>query len=155
MGGNVGIAIKSKGGVYHLVGRLDEFSSWDPLVNAPEPIVIDFSKVEWINSIGIRNFSYLIKSWGNKKYIYRNCSVVFVDALNSVRSLLGSGGSIESIYVPVFCGRCDYEEERLVTAQEVRDNSLFSNPLGRCAKCQELMEIDRGYFVCILGDNPK
>ena len=153
MGSNKGIVITLKDGVYHLVGRLDEFSSLDTLANAPEPVIMDLAKVEWINSIGIRNFSYLVKGWGKKKYIYRNCSVVFVDALNSVRSLMGSGGTIESLYTPVFCGRCDYEEERLVNLQEIRDNSIFTAPQGRCAKCGELLEIDKAYFVCILHEN--
>ena len=152
MASDKGIVITLKNGVYHLVGRLDEFSSLDMLVNATEPIVMDLAKVDWINSVGIRNFSFLVKGWGKKKYIYRNCPVVFVDALNSVRSLMGAGGSIESLYIPVFCGRCDYEEEHLVTAEEIKDKSIFRAPRGRCAKCGELLEIDQAYFTCLLGE---
>jgi anti-anti-sigma regulatory factor len=148
------LKISHANGVYYFEGAIDENAALTPLKDAPEPIIIDMGKVTVINSVGIRNMVLLVKGWGKKKIIYRNCPVAFIDAISMVTALLGEygNGTVESLFMPIFCGSCDYEEERFIESKSVLNGTIFTEPLGRCRKCGDLMEVDAEFLRFL---NPK
>ena len=53
-------------------------------------VVFDLAKVEYVSSVGIREWVLLINHWSKShKIFYENCSIYFVDQINMVPDCLG------------------------------------------------------------------
>lgn len=137
--------------VYRFSGDVDEnFRQQDvPRIKRPS-IVLELENVRNFNSVGIREWIYLIRdicALGSVKF--RRCSVTMIDQINMVPDSLGTG-TIESFFAPYFCST-DGETSQLIT---VKDHTQMINarqaPNFKCEKCSKPLEFDaleESYFL--------
>jgi anti-anti-sigma regulatory factor len=97
-------------------------------------IVFELSKVQMINSIGVREWiSATVKLKKRKiKLIYRNCSSTIIDSTNMFPDFVDRPG-IESFFIPTVCPECDHKMEELVTPASVKAEEF--KPTKQCPTC--------------------
>ncbi len=142
--------------VYRFTGDVDEnFRQQDvPRIKRPS-IVFELEGVHNFNSVGIREWIYLIRDicqLGTVKF--RRCSVTMIDQINMVPDSLGSG-SIESFFAPYFCEK-DGESSQLINVKDHAPQiSQRQAPPFKCEKCAQTLQFDAledTYFLFADGD---
>jgi hypothetical protein len=120
--------------------------------------VVDFSNVNWINSLGIRKFSRWVWEMEDKmpqlKISLVRLPPVVVRQLNLIRSQFGKNMEVNSVFVPFYCDNCDLDDKSvLVTREQLAGNDPIESkiPPKACPKCGKLMEMDvvENYFAII------
>ncbi len=66
-----------------VTGVLDEHVDYQALLLAPSPIRIRLGNVITVNSLGVRNFLRFIEACRDKDVELHECSLAFMDALNT------------------------------------------------------------------------
>lgn len=113
---------------FRLWGVLDEFYPYDELFqNLPDEVWLDMSKVERINSCGVREWVRRVIHTRSSIY-YVNCPPVVVDQMSMVPQFLGPYSHVESFSGIFYCDECSDEKEvvfqvgkDIVPGQEVYD----------------------------------
>lgn len=98
-----------------LSGRIEEGARF-PVVEDPsvKKIVFDLKGLEYINSLGIRDWVSWIEPLSEKYQLsMRNCPKRLVHQFNMVNGFLPKGTQVTSLFVPYFCEKCDFEESFL------------------------------------------
>ena len=92
------------------MGAMDEYSDYSTLTgDYSGDIVLDLSRVEHINSTGIKHWVQWISQINHNetKFVFLNCPKPIVDQMNMVDGFLPPGSTIQSFNVPYYCERCD------------------------------------------------
>ncbi len=104
-------------------------------IPANKNVIIDFSKVTGINSLGIRHWIQWVRTYPKSKYIFRSCPHCVVDQMNSVIGFIPEQCTVESFYVPYYSEESgeevqvlyklnqDYFENKGVVPKEVKDSA--------------------------------
>ena len=124
------------------------------MIRATEnPVIIDFEKIESINSYGIRKWVEMLHNHTRKSIIYRNCPVFIIDQLNIISSLLTSNVKVESMNLPYYCSSCDEEKEPVVkiNTDKIKGKEFLkkANKQFKCKKCKNFLRFyddEAGYF---------
>ena len=131
--------IRRKGDRVFLSGVINENSDFSSLVSETSPLRIDFSGVERINSIGVRNWMLFLTKWDDQKAIeYHQCSAPIVDQLGVIVSLKGvrkKVAEVKSIRILAECGTCNQEATVPITADDYRKNKDLQTYLKPCKDC--------------------
>ena len=152
--------IDFKDGIYYLSGRLDEFSEFGSLANAPAPLKLNIGKVLSINSVGVRKFLVFTLKWSPKKFEFFECTPEFITNVNVIPQMLGSPSDetqIKSFYVPFSCESCKRLENVLFHRESMVIDSTGQVfiPEKKCAKCGETLDLDvekNEYFMFLTGE---
>lgn len=135
-----------------LSGYLEESSELPkslPLDNA-QALYIDFEELKFINSGGIKtwvNFANYLEAFDDTTIVYKNCHRVMIDQINLISGLLPNNASVLSLYIPIYCTKCEKSYEVFQLTHQIEDN--FKDILNRAkpAKCNssnvcEDLEVD-------------
>ncbi len=144
-----------KNGVYHLSGRMDEFSEFDSLKHSTSPLRINIGKIDSINSIGVRKLLAFALAWSPRKVEFFEATPEFIGNVNVIPQLVGkepTGDAIRTFYVPYYCNSCKRTESELWDSTKValdeHGDILVHERV--CSKCGESMELDAEpseYFI--------
>ena len=148
-----GIKIEERGGIFHLSGVLNEYASFDLLLQKPAPLKLNMRLVSRLNSIGIRNLLKFIGDWGPKPFEYLECPSEFIDQINMIPSLLGAKktGKVVSLFVPYACDKCDHEPEVLCPVGDFAGVAAGGEPATRkCEKCGGTLTVLTDSFFVFL-----
>src|SRR5690606_31473784 len=99
-----------------------------------------------LNSIGIRNLLKFLNKWGARPFSYIECTSEFIDQVNMIPALLGTGGhgKIVDLYVPFECDECGHEHEFYGKVDEFNEEE----PVRACPKCGgEMFVLSDSFFV--------
>ena len=90
-----------------------------------QALYIDFEELKFINSGGIKswvNFAKYIEKFDDTTIVYKNCHRVIIDQINLVNGLLPNNATALSLYVPVFCSKCEKSYELFQLVHQISDN---------------------------------
>ena len=136
--------ISRKGGQVFLAGVIDENADFSQLLQEQAPLSIDFSKVERINSIGIRSWMMFMTRWGDKPLNYHECPVIIADQLAVTPALRGikkRAAMIMSAYMSFDCSKCRHQEDILVTYDQVQPQLKPGVADPKCPDCGSTMSL--------------
>jgi len=139
-----------------LSGRLDEEARLEPLLEALQAprVVLDTAGVDFINSIGIREWIHLLH--GLHRRGARVALVRVSEPLTAQLSMLlaaRDGVDVQSVHVPYECTGCLREENALVDV--VRHRSALAAmtpptlPCPECGGTMELADLPERYFLFV------
>lgn len=128
-------------------GRLDEYSDFESLIAAPDPLKLNLGKILSINSIGVRKFLAFTIARAPKKFEFFECTADFIANINVIPQMLGTpvdAGQIKSFFVPFSCEACKRVESSLFeTATLTYDGADEVEIAARlCSKCGVAMDLD-------------
>ena len=151
--GKLSIDIKATADVttYTFVGDVDEHFRQKDVPRLVRPkIVFVLEDVNNFNSIGVREWIYLVREFGDLgELVFSRCSVTMIDQINMVPDSLGSG-RVDSFFAPYFC-KCGGEVNRLIVVEEnLAKLQSKQAPTLACEKCKNTLEFDaleESYFL--------
>ena len=118
--------------------------------------VINFEKVEYVNSCGVRAWINFMREFEkDRKVIFENCTPEIVMQINMIPSFKSSA-TIQSVLGPYSCPSCSNTHMRLYEAgKNLPDNLDNDFPQVKCDKCGEDMELDEleDEFFAFIMDN--
>lgn len=140
------LQISVKSGVIRFAGVLDDTFPSEHLLRQARPLLLDFEAIDAINSVGVRQFILFVAKLRPGELELHNLSYAFVDALNSIASMLGQPPNakfVKSILIDATCKTCDV----IATQTLVFNDWDFYNEVGRiepehCESCGRLMDHD-------------
>ena len=136
-----------------LEGFLDEFARLpdDHDFSECKSLYVDFGKVDFINSGGIKlwvNFIDNLERLPELKIYFRKARRMVVDQINLIEGFLPKNAQLLSVYVPVFCNKCENSMEVFQDVSKLNDNydeiiMRVEDPnCGEFPKCRKEFEID-------------
>ena len=142
-------------GVYHLSGRMDEFSEFEVLTQAVGTLQLNIGKITSINSIGVRKLLGFIMAWNPRKIEFFEATPEFIGNVNIIPQLVGmkpTAKAIRSFYVPFHCISCKCTEVELWDLASLHLSATDDVVVHAkvCSKCGENMELDAEpseYFI--------
>lgn len=147
-------------GLFALSGAIDDLADFNPILRTDtHNVILDFEKIQEVNSYGVKIWSQFLNSLKNKQVIYRNCHPPIINQMNIVLNLRRNV-TVESFYLPFECTSCLIEKEVLVKHDRSIGNDIetFLNAKVRnvnCSRCAGLMDFmeDEDYYFRFLGFN--
>ena len=137
----------SEGVVLLFSGDMDQaFPFPDPAIINHSVIIMDFSELKLINSIGVRNFIFFIQALIAAKIIYRNCPCLLVNQFNMVKSMVTSQVFVESFYAPYYAPISHEEMDLLISSKEVQRGVAPKRSHPTTGEVLEFDDIDERYF---------
>ena len=126
-----------------LSGVIDENADFSPLLAEVEPLHLDFSGIERVNSIGIRTWMRFLVDWQDKALVYEECPVVISEQLAVLPSLRGirkQCATVAHANLISCCSKCEFHEEIRVERTDVVPS--LSPKIGKrtCVRCGSAME---------------
>lgn len=114
-------------------------------------IILDMGQVTYLNSCGIRDWSYFVRSLKNARQVaFDRCPDEVVRAMNMIISF-HSQLPVRSVLRTYCCPLCEHEQvETFVEGVHYRRGQIPKLPLILCAACgqkTEGFESDEEYFV--------
>ena len=102
-------------------------------------LYIDFEDLKFINSGGIKNwvnFTKHLEKFDDTTVVYKNCHRIMIDQINLIDGLLPKNASVLSLYIPVFCKKCEKTYEVFQLTNQLDNN--FSSILSKVnpSNCQ-------------------
>ena len=110
-------SIEEQGGMFYVIGQINEHTSFDSLIEKPGPLKLNFSKLISMNSLGIRVFINFLGEYSGGPIEYHECPKDFVDSVNMIMQLTSAnpaGISVKSVVIPLDCRACGRGDEILV-----------------------------------------
>lgn len=128
-----------------LNGDIDENSNFTEIqLENFSNIVVDFKEVTGVNSCGIREWvTFVINEIGPRKLVYKNCGLIIIDIISTIRDFTTDNTFFESFELPYFCEMCSNEETQYINVEDLTfsdENIQIPSPL--CSKCNSKMEFD-------------
>lgn len=95
-----------------LNGYFDEFAKLPPYedLSGLKKLSLNFENVNFINSGGIKlwvTFASNLEIQESLQVYFHNCRRIIVDQINLIEGFLPKNGEVVSVFVPVFCNRCE------------------------------------------------
>lgn len=112
--------------VHKLTGSIDEDVT-DITIQpvAGKDLYLDLEGVSMINSIGIRTWCQWIQTLPQTNTIYlRNVPKVMVAQINAVKGFLTPNVQVQSVYLPLFCDKCDKQASVLIDCVKMREQGF-------------------------------
>jgi len=115
-----------------------------PMIKTLGPnVIINFRKVESVNSCGVRAWiNFIREAQKGRKLIYEECTPEIVSQINMIPNFRGTA-HIKSVYASFACDSCEhhcwviYEEGRNMPA-----SADAGVPPHNCEKCGTVMEME-------------
>ncbi len=120
--------------------------------HAKKHVIFDFLQVEYVNSLGIRNWINFIRHFQEgRQILYRECSPDIVMQMNMMPSFQG-GGKIESFYASYECQSCGNDGRLRFETKLDRERLEQALDECLCESCQKSVEIeeDKDSFLIFL-----
>ncbi len=130
--------------VISLAGTIDEDTTLDDVfTDTGDKVIIDISKINHINSCGIRTWVHAIEKLSSSKDVsFIDCSITMVRQFNMI-SNFGGNGTIQSFMLPYFCEECDKEYEFTLSKEEYLEKCPdLDAPHFECPSCKNALEFD-------------
>lgn len=127
-----------------LIGSMNEDANLSSVkADGATEILIDWKKVENMNSCGVRDWIKCLKTFPpESKITYSHCPPIIVEQMNMVAGFFPKGAVVESLYVPFFCEKCKKQDMvLLVSGKEIQGKSV-NMPEVKCPQCGAPMEPD-------------
>ena len=107
-----------------------------------ETISFDMSKLDQINSCGVRECLLLMERLTSKRKLEFACiDETWIDQSNIIPSLLGpKGTAITNIIAPYFCSSCDRPVGIKLKTSDLPDPPQA--PEKKCPQCSKILEFD-------------
>jgi hypothetical protein len=112
-------------------------------------IVMDLSGVNYINSVGVKNWINWTGRFLNALQVeFHNCPSLIVNQVNMVAGFLPNDGTVESLSAPFICDKCNREESVPLKRgvhyhyATMNEGYKFTPPKVECPKCKGPMELD-------------
>lgn len=108
-----------------------------------DEILVDWKKVESMNSCGVRDWIKCLKTFPTTaKITYKDCPPIIVEQMNMVAGFFPKGSIIESLYVPFFCEKCKKQDMALLKSGKDIVDKKINWPQVNCPQCGGPMEVD-------------
>lgn len=142
MSGNMDSEIFLENGIYYIKGKIDEhFDSTTITGSSESSITIDLSLLKAMNSVGIKNWIFMLTSIEDKEVHLRKVPFFFVDQLLMISELIGQC-KIESLELPFFCEKCDKEQLIVFKAEDIINDGFPSDMKCTNDGCGESLDFD-------------
>lgn len=132
-----------------LAGDINAQFAWPAVPNAAgKKIMINLNGVQYINSVGVKNWIRTYPFLGKKVELYE-VNVHMMDSFNMTPAMQFDC-KIKSFYLPVYCQKCE-EKFELISADDVNFSDDPKIQLKPCS-CGLMPEIDTDvdmYLTCI------
>ena len=111
---------------------------------------VNFSKVEYVNSCGVRSWINFMRDLGKeRKLSFVECTPEIVLQINMIPSFRGTA-SIDSVFASYECTSCGNIEQVLFEAGKNLPGPDFEEldevKCGKCGQVMEMEEIEEEYF---------
>jgi hypothetical protein len=146
------VKVKKTGTIYEITleGQIGEAC---PLFNHDvrdaTKIVIDGSKMTYINSIGVKNWIlWTVRIPAKSPFLLEKLPLVMINQASTVKGFLPRHASIESFFAPYVCPDCNTEKVLLLTRGKDYQYAspgvkrMVNLPKVECPKCKAAMEAD-------------
>ena len=133
--------VELEGGLYVVRGRLDEHFDYGPLEAAVAPVRINLRAVDGANSLGVRRYLAFMMRSGARRLEFHECSLGFMDMVNTFPGCLGSPQDpalIKSIVLLYRCLACLKDEEVLMAVPPI-GAVVPELPLKACGRCRSVL----------------
>ena len=152
------LEIKLRGSRAVFVGRLDETVQLRDLIDQlpPSDAVIDAAGINFVNSIGMREWIRLMRALRDRGPITLEAvSEVLITQMNLISQFRGV--RIKSFYASFVCSSCGHQATQLIDAeaqaQTLRQMQLPAVPCPECRAAMELADYPERYAT-IFRDAP-
>ncbi len=136
-----------EGTVLDFIGDMDQsFEFPRPETITGKVVIMDFSQLKLINSLGVRNFIVFIKALSAEKIIYRACSCLMVNQFNMVKNMVTERVIVESFYAPYYAPLSHEEMELLIYSNEVQSGLAPKRLHPKTGEELEFDDLDERYF---------
>ncbi len=114
-------------------------------------LIINFGRVNAILSMGVKawvNFSGQLEAFPHLEIEYKNCSKQVIDQINLVKGFLPKNAKVSTLFVPIFCDRCNRTFKILRNTDSIRSeihNVVASMEVSDCSEfpsCKNSFELD-------------
>lgn len=153
------LTVERRPGWIVLRGRIDETAHLADLAvdgAVDGALDIDLGGVAYINSLGVRDWSALLKRFAQRgvAVTLHRCSEPMIQQMNMILDAKGVA-EIESFHAPFTCDACGWEGSLVLTTGEVEPVVVAGrSPVGPCPDCGATARfndfIDR-YFLFLRG----
>lgn len=137
----------------NLTGIIDETVRFpiDHDFSEAEVLEIDFSKVRFFNSGGIKSwvvFSDYLGKQENLQVSFLNCNRMIIDQVNRTLGFLPKNGQVTSVLIPIFCKQCSktYESQQSSANLKGHTSDIIKQAgdthCGSFPECQKKWELD-------------
>lgn len=119
---------------------------------------VNFAGTNFINSSGIKTWIRLVDQMEQNPsltVVFKNCPQMVINQVNLIEGFLPKNGTIESVYLPIYCNKCDNVFDVPIEIEQL-DFQLYSaldrvkpNNCEEYPACKSHMEIDvvtKDYF---------
>jgi anti-anti-sigma regulatory factor/DNA-directed RNA polymerase subunit RPC12/RpoP len=137
-----------------LSGKIDEGSGLAELAGSiAEPVTVDLQRVEFINSMGARDWVRLMRALNERSIpiTLRRCSEVMVYQMNMIVEAR-SGAKVESIYAPYECAKCGFETYVLLDATPRLRREQPTHECEECGAAMSFADLPASYFLFLEAD---
>ena len=137
----------TEGTILTFLGDMDQsFIFPDPSSIKDKIVIMDFSQLKLINSLGVRNFIVFNQGLSAEKIIYRACSCLMVNQFNMVKNMVTGRVSVESFYAPYYAPISHEEIELLIYSTEVQSGQAPKRSHPKTGEELEFDDLDERYF---------
>ncbi len=141
------VNLTQEGTVLDFIGDMDQsFQFPRPDAIEGKVIILDFSQLKLINSLGVRNFIVFIRALSAEKIIYRACSCLMVNQFNMVKNMITEQVFVESFYAPYYAPLSHEEMEMLIYSNEVQSGIAPKRLHPKTGEELEFDDLDERYF---------
>lgn len=118
-------------------------------VKASTTVTFDCDSVQSINSIGIRQWTMFMATFGSqRKLSFRNCPPALIDYATMLPRIFGSG-KVATLYLSYYCEPCHLSSKALIDFARLKADRATAT--GRCARCATELQTDMDLdSVCML-----
>ena len=131
-----------------LDGDLTEGESLRDLHVEADRVVLNLSRVRYINSEGSRRLLQFLTGLHNTEIVIELCSPAVVDLLNMV-PMMATMVKVESVIVPIECPECTAEADMRLHLPETGRPALDYPECQECGAVTELAVLPERYFAFI------
>jgi hypothetical protein len=152
------VKIECRENVWYLLGDITEACNLRSAHVPPGKQIFDLSGVRIFNSSGIRLWCETLAADGIIP-IYKNCPPTVVSLFNMIPEFLGSGGTISSFQVPIYCPSCSCHQ--VITLEQGRDFTpgkpfIFQQKITCTSKnCAPEPDVDDDAYFHFLASLPE
>lgn len=85
-------------------------------------VELDFFRVEFISSAGVKRLALLIKIHSRIQFSFTHCPTFMVEIFNSFNGIVNKSVTVKSFYAPYFCPVVKEERTVLLESSHLRGN---------------------------------
>lgn len=116
-----------KNQIISLYGYLDESAQLPNMesIATLNSVTFDFKGCGLINSAGVKKWVIAMAELEAHKSLqvyFRNCPPMIVEQFKLIHGFLPAGAKVESVYLPIFCEKCDKEFRILKEAKDIKED---------------------------------